>query len=91
MNRLRAHLLISGRVQGVWYRGSTQETAISLGLTGWVRNLASGQVEALIEGERSRIEQMINWCQQGPPAARVSSVETEWLDATGEFDSFRVK
>lgn len=91
MSQVRAHLLISGRVQGVWYRGSTQETAISLGLTGWVRNLPGGQVEAIVEGERAVIQQLIDWCRQGPPAARVSAIETSWMDATGEFDGFRVR
>jgi acylphosphatase len=91
MSQVRAHLLISGRVQGVWYRGSTQETAISLGLTGWVRNLPGGQVEAIVEGERAVIQQLIDWCRQGPPAARVSAIETRWMDATGEFDGFRVR
>lgn len=69
------HLLISGRVQGVFYRGWTVETATGLGLTGWVRNLNSGDVEALVQGPIEAVERFIELAHSGPRAARVQAVE----------------
>lgn len=89
MTQARAHLLISGRVQGVCFRMYTEEEARKRGLTGWVRNLPTGQVEALFEGEKEIIEAMIAWCHQGPPAARVTKVETSWEKFRGDFPDFR--
>ncbi len=86
----RVHLLISGRVQGVNYRWSAQTEARRLGLTGWVRNLPTEEVEAVAEGQKEALEEFIRWCHQGPRLALVSAVKSEWLKATGEFDSFRV-
>lgn len=87
----RVNLRIRGRVQGVYYRASTQREARALALTGWVRNCPDGSVEALAEGPRDTLERLIAWCEQGPPAARVSAVEATWAEATGEFDDFRVR
>ena len=78
----------SGRVQGVFYRQSTLETANRLELTGWAKNCLDGSVEAVFEGERHAIEQAIEWCKQGPSTARVDSVTVEWQDFQGEFTSF---
>lgn len=87
----RAHLLISGRVQGVGYRYSTLNAAKRVGgLTGWVRNLDDGRVEAVVEGPREKIEELIRWARQGPPAARVSDVAVAWEAASGEFRGFDV-
>ncbi|HEX7900909.1 MAG TPA: acylphosphatase [Planctomycetota bacterium] len=87
----RARLLISGRVQGVGYRASTHWAAKKIGgLTGWVRNLDDGRVEAVVEGPRDKIEELVAWAHQGPPAARVSDVEVAWEPATGEFKGFDV-
>ncbi len=86
----RARLLISGRVQGVGYRASTSWAARNLGLKGWVRNLDDGRVEALVEGPRGTIEELIAWAHQGPPSARVSDVAVTWEAATGEFRGFDV-
>ncbi len=69
------HLLISGRVQGVWYRGWAVDTARALGLRGWVRNRGDGRVEAVIAGSAESVDRMIDACRQGPPGARVSAVE----------------
>ena len=87
----RAHLLISGRVQGVWYRGSTKQQADDLGLTGWVRNCPSGQVEVVVEGADAAIDKLISWCRTGPSMARVTDVRIDFDDYCGEFVGFRVK
>lgn len=85
----RAHLLIGGRVQGVWYRASCAEAAQRLGLGGWVRNLPDGRVEAVGEGPREAVDRWIEWCRRGPPSARVAGVEVTWEAPQGETD-FRV-
>jgi len=90
VTRVRAHVLISGRVQGVCFRMYTEEEAKRRGLTGWVRNLPTGQVEALFEGEKKAVEEMIAWCRQGPPTARVEKIDTDWEDFHGSFPDFRV-
>jgi len=87
----RASLKIEGRVQGVFFRQSTQEKAQELSLTGWVRNQPDGSVAAVAEGLSGDIEKLIAWCRQGPPAADVKSVDVEWTEATGEFGQFRVR
>ncbi|MBF0369610.1 MAG: acylphosphatase [Magnetococcales bacterium] len=69
------HIQVFGRVQGVWYRGSTQKEAIRLGLVGWVRNRADGSVEGELIGLAGDIEKMIAWCRQGPPLASVTRME----------------
>lgn len=74
----------------MFYRWNTMEMAKKLGLKGWVRNLPDGRVEAVFEGEKSDIEQMIDWCRAGPPAASVSRVEVTWDNPRDEFNGFRV-
>ena len=86
----RAELLITGRVQGVFYRGSAQEEAERLGLLGEIRNLPGGEVEAVVEGEKAVVEEFIAWCRRGPPAAKVQDVQIRWGAPRGEFRSFRV-
>jgi len=90
MNTIRAHLIIEGRVQGVWFRDSTRTEAIRLGLVGWVKNRFDGSVEVVAEGPREKVEQLTAWCHQGPPAARVTRVHEIKEDSTGEFNSFRI-
>ncbi|MFQ4141789.1 acylphosphatase [Chlorogloeopsis sp. ULAP02] len=80
---IRAHVFISGRVQGVGYRFATVDTASQLGLSGWVRNLPDGRVEAVFEGVREVVEEMIRWCHQGPPAAIVKDVVVEYAEPEG--------
>ena len=87
----RAHVIVQGRVQGVYYRASARDHARRLNLKGWARNCANGNVELMVEGEERQIEQLIAWCHQGPPAAVVTQVEVEWQTATGEFAGFVVK
>jgi acylphosphatase len=86
----RADLLISGRVQGVFYRASAQQEAMRLGLAGEIRNLPDGRVEAVVEGPKERIEEFIEWCERGPPAAEVEHVRVRWSAARGEFRTFMV-
>jgi len=86
----RLHLMISGRVQGVWYRAHTQRAAQRLGLCGWVRNRRTGQVEAVAEGPRDDLESLEAWCWKGSPSSRVTGVDAEWLEPTGEYSSFEV-
>ena len=70
----RRHVIVSGRVQGVWFRDSMRREAERLALAGWVRNLPDGRVEAVFEGPADAIERLTEWCHHGPPGARVSSV-----------------
>jgi len=86
----RAHIWVSGKVQGVWYRASTVEEARRLGLTGWVRNLPDGRVEVVAQGPREALEELIAWCHQGPPLAVVDEVKVIWEPATEEFSSFSI-
>jgi acylphosphatase len=87
----RVHVYISGRVQGVFFRAETQRTAKSFNLTGWVRNVVDGRVEAVFEGDEANVGKMIAWCHIGPPAARVEEVLTGEEPYTGEFRDFNIK
>ncbi|MFO7984797.1 MAG: acylphosphatase [Desulfatiglandaceae bacterium] len=90
-NKSRAHVMISGRVQGVFFRAETRETAQSLDLSGWVRNTPDGRVEAVFEGNSDAVQKMVEWCKEGPPSARVEHVDVDYADYIGEFDSFSVR
>ncbi len=83
-------ILIVGIVQGVFFRREMTELARRLGISGWVRNLPDGRVEALAEGERGRLDELIRFCHVGPRGAIVRKVELEWLDYLGEFRGFRI-
>jgi len=86
----RAHVIIHGRVQGVFFRLETQKAARQFGAVGWVRNLPDGTVEAVMEGAAEAVESLLNWCHQGPRMARVDKVDVSREDFTGEYDSFEV-
>ncbi len=88
MEAARAHVHVSGRVQGVCFRAATCDEAERLGLAGWVRNLHDGRVEAVFEGPRDRVDEAVAWCRHGPPAAQVSRVEVAFEAPTGEFRGF---
>jgi acylphosphatase len=88
--KARLHVLIAGRVQGVFFRASTRDEARARGLKGWVRNLPDGRVEALFEGDRQVLEQMLAWCHLGPPYSYVDHVEIEWQPYRGDLGDFRV-
>jgi len=88
--KARARVVVSGRVQGVFFRSDTQDEALRHGLTGWVRNLPDGRVEAVFEGEKDKVDRLIEFCRRGPPGARVTRVEVTWENYTGEFKSFNI-
>lgn len=87
----RARVLVSGHVQGVNFRYYTRWQAARNGVTGWVRNLPDGSVEAVFEGTRDAVERMIDWCRTGPPAARVDDVAVSWEDYRGEYGNFDIR
>ena len=90
-DKTRAHAIISGRVQGVFYRMETMRAAQRIGVFGWVRNLRDGTVEAVFEGDKTRVDAILDWCKQGPPHAHVTDVKVDWVEYSVEFDSFEVK
>jgi len=89
--KTRVHLYISGRVQGVFFRDSAQQTAQSAGVTGFVKNLRDSRVEVVAEGEDEAIQKLVQWCHSGPPAASVESVEIHYEPYNGEFFIFEVR
>ncbi len=86
----RAHAYISGSVQGVSFRYFTYHEALRHGLRGWVRNLQDGRVEAVFEGEKANIEEVLEWSQNGPPAAKVENIEVDWEEPSESLTSFKV-
>jgi acylphosphatase len=91
MEKVRVHVFVEGRVQGVFFRANTRGEANLLGLTGWVKNCWDGRVEAVFEGEKKKVERIIAWCKKGPLGALVRNVETSWEQATGEYDTFSIR
>lgn len=87
----RIHAVISGVVQGVFFRRNTKIQAGNLGITGWVQNLLDGTVEVVAEGDEDSLKRLLDWLHKGPPDARVDKVYYEWLEATGEFKIFERK
>jgi acylphosphatase len=89
-DRTQAHVYASGRVQGVFYRATTRETARERDVDGWVRNLDDGRVEAVFEGPEDAVEAMVEWCHEGSPQARVDDVEVSYGNPEGH-DGFEVR
>ena len=87
----RAHVVISDRVQGVFFRSETKHNADRHDVKGWIRNLPDGRVEAVFEGEKEAVETLIDFCKHGPHVAQVTNVDFTWEDYTGEFDRFKIK
>lgn len=87
---IQVHLTISGRVQGVFFRHHTHKKATELKLTGRVCNLPDGRVEVFAEGPSDKLEKLVDWCHQGPPAANVEKVDVEWLEGEQQFGDFRI-
>jgi acylphosphatase len=90
MERTRAHVFVSGRVQGVFYRATTREQARDRGVDGWVRNLDDGRVEAVFEGSADAVEAMVEWCHEGSSRARVDDVDVEYSVPEG-VEGFEVR
>jgi acylphosphatase len=88
--KIRAHVFILGKVQGVYFRHNTQIVATRCGIKGWVRNLEDGQVEAVLEGDEISVKTMLEWCHKGPPNAIVNDVKIEYERYIGEFQDFRI-
>ena len=86
----RVHMIVEGTVQGVFFRFHTREMAEKLGLKGWVKNRRDGSVEAVFEGDRKKVVQMIEWCHRGPSRASVTRVHQTWEDYRGEFADFSI-
>lgn len=90
-DKVRVHAIISGRVQGVFFRMETKRAAQRFGVCGWVRNRRDGSVEALFEADKHRVDALLDWCNQGPPHAHVTDVKIDRQEYSGEFDSFEIR
>lgn len=88
---VRAELIIHGRVQGVFFRASTRAEAESLSLKGWVKNLPLMRVEAVLQGPEEKVKQAIEWCQKGPPGAKVTRVEVKWDSPRSDLNGFQIR
>jgi acylphosphatase len=89
--KARAHVYVSGRVQGVFFRSETQDQARSQGVNGWVHNLPDGRIEAIFEGDKEKVETLIAFCRRGPPAAKVTNVEVTWENYEGTYKDFIIR
>lgn len=90
MKKVRAHIYVFGRVQRVFFRSSTRREALRLGVAGWVRNLSDGRVEALFEGDSNKVNEMIEFCKNGPSSAIVEKIEVFWEAHVGDIGDFRI-
>ena len=88
--KIRAHVIIKGKVQGVYFRQNFRVVAKRHKINGWVRNLKDGRVEAVLEGDERQVSEVIEWCHAGPSEARVDDVSVQHEPYTGEFTSFKV-
>ena len=86
-----ARVVVSGRVQGVWFRASTRDAARGFGVRGFVRNLPDRRVEAVLQGERAAIEKTIAFMNEGPPGAQVADISVEWRDPSENYEGFHVR
>ncbi|HVP26802.1 MAG TPA: acylphosphatase [Candidatus Bathyarchaeia archaeon] len=89
--KARAHALVSGRVQGVFFRSETKHEAERCGVKGWVRNLSDGRVEAVFEGEEESVRRLVEFFERGPPDAEVTSADVVWEPYRGEFKGFEIR
>jgi len=90
MTKTRAHVYISGRVHGVFFRENTKREAQSKGVVGWVKNLEDGRVEAVFEGGEEAVKAIVAFCHRGPKASHVTGVDVEWQSYTGEYEDFQI-
>jgi acylphosphatase len=91
MEMKRMHVVISGRVQGVFFRAYTRDTAVREGVRGWVRNVPDGRVEAVFEGDREKVDRMVAWCSEGSPLGQVDHVDAWEEPFSGEFGEFEIR
>ncbi len=89
--KIKAHLFVSGLVQGVFFRDSTRLKAEELRVTGWVRNLSDGRVEIVAGGEKEKVEELVEWVKKGSSSARVDNLDVEWQEYVEEFTSFEIR
>ncbi|MBN1244818.1 acylphosphatase [Candidatus Bathyarchaeota archaeon] len=89
--KTRAHVFVTGRVQGVFFRSETKRNADRHDVKGWIRNLPDSRVEAVLEGEKDAVNALIDFCKHGPSGAKVANVDLKWETYTGEFDRFKIK
>ncbi len=90
-NKVRAHIFVSGRVQGVFFRAGTRKKAKEFGVSGFVRNLPDGKVETVLEGEEEKVKKLIEWQRKGPLFAKIKDIEVNWENYKSEFDDFEIK
>jgi acylphosphatase len=88
--KTRAHVLVSGRVQGVFFRSETRREARKHGVNGWVRNLPDDRVEAVFEGEEENVKKLLEFCRRGPPGTKVTNTQVTWESYSGEFRDFEI-
>ena len=91
MVKARAHVFVSGRVQGVFFRQKTKQQAEGIVVNGWVRNLPDGRVEAVFEGEEEAVKALVEYCRHGPSSAKVENVEVNYEKYLGEFSDFTAR
>jgi acylphosphatase len=88
---IRAHIFVSGKVQGVFFRETTRKRANKEGVAGWVKNLRDGRVEAVLEGKEDRVRKMVDWARSGPIWAKIEALDVVWEDYQGEFSGFEIR
>jgi len=90
-DKKRVHVLVGGRVQGVFFRATAREMAKSLRVKGWIKNRWDGKVEMLVEGDKEAVDKMVQWAHHGPPGAAVTDVKVKEEPFKGEFDTFSIR
>ena len=91
MEKIRIHIFISGKVQGVFFRDSVLKRAERLKVFGWIQNLENGVVEAVFEGDKDKVEEIIKWMRKGPLLAKVREIDIDEQKYTGDFKDFQIK
>jgi acylphosphatase len=90
-DKIRVHVFVSGRVQGVFFRDKTRQKAEEMRVRGWIRNLLDGRVEAVFEGGKEEVEKMVDWVREGPAFAQIEKLDIAWEDYEDEFNDFEIK
>lgn len=87
---VRVHIFVSGMVQGVFFRLTTMRKALEIGVYGWVKNLRDGRVEIVCEGEKDKVNRLVEWCKKGPEGSFVTNTDISWEKYAGEFETFQI-